>query len=501
MIRKRSSSIDESIVIDLPPTSLPKPCIPFRYFVMFMIFSCTMIGYSVKSVINVAILAMVDNSNETSDSLVARHWLGKFRSSGQFEQSQTFNWNQYDQALVLGGYFYTFTASQLIGGVITDKSNIVILMSLTQAFAAICTLASPIAASISIYCLIAVRALTGLAHGVMLPSCFNLAEHWFPPGEISLVQSLIAVGCNSGTAITLTLTAWLCQSNLWGGWPSAFIIIGIVNLGYAVIFYLTMSNDPQSSRLTSKWEKSYLSKVVVNKVTTKKLKTPWISLFTSLPLWSIFWVRGLSGLAYYTINTKIPVYLEQILHYDITNNGLINSSFYVVIALAQLITGPLAKLIILKKWLPRTLTRKIFESFILLGLVIGLTLITYLGDKPTLAVITLIVTMFFYGFDSGGDAPMVPEMAPNLVGTAFGFANTMRCASGFIAPALIGFIIGDDIKSESKWFLTFHIISGLQIIALIIFLVFATAEPLPWATINSDTEDEEVDGETIVNAG
>lgn len=148
-------------------------------------------------------------------------------------------------------------------------------------------------------------------------------------------------------------------------------------------------------------------------------------------------------------------------------------------------------------------------------------MITYLGDKPTLAVITLIVTMFFYGFDSGGDAPMVPEMAPNLVGTAFGFANTMRCASGFIAPALIGFIIGDDvnsfslidislslilffcfqIKSESKWFLTFHIISGLQIIALIIFLVFATAEPLPWATINSDTEDEEVDGETIVNAG
>ena len=92
---------------------------------------------------------------------------------------------------------------------------------------------------------------------------------------------------------------------------------------------------------------------------------------------------------------------------------------------------------------------------VLLGLAIGLTMITYLGDKPSLAVITLIVMMFFYGFDSGGDVPLVPEMAPHLVGTAFGFVNTMRSASGFIAPALIGFILGDDVSAFFVSFILF----------------------------------------------
>lgn len=54
--------------------------------------------------------------------------------------------------------------------------------------------------------------------------------------------------------------------------------------------------------------------------------------------------------------------------------------------------------------------------------------------------------MFFYGFNLGGDVPIVPEMAPGLVGTAFGFSNVLACAAGFIAPALIGAILGDDVS-------------------------------------------------------
>lgn len=80
------------------------------------------------------------------------------------------------------------------------------------------------------------------------------------------------------------------------------------------------------------------------------------------------------------------------------------------------------------------------------GIIASLITVCYLGDNARLIVVCLVLSMFFYGFNLGGDVPIVPEMAPHLVGTAFGFANTLACASGFIAPALIGAILGDEVS-------------------------------------------------------
>lgn len=55
--------------------------------------------------------------------------------------------------------------------------------------------------------------------------------------------------------------------------------------------------------------------------------------------------------------------------------------------------------------------------------------------------------MFFMGFTVGGDTPIIPEMAPHLVGTTYGFANTLGCASGFIAPIITAAILGDQVST------------------------------------------------------
>ncbi|XP_015783959.1 sialin-like [Tetranychus urticae] len=491
-MKKRLSQPDDAIALDPSFIGVSRPFpFPFRYVVMFMIFMCMLVGYSIRNIINVALLAMVNDSpNPSPKTLNNQDVLSSLFAKNQ---SVTFDWNQNDQALILGGYFYTFTGSLLLGGIITDKLNIIWLLSITQTITAISTLVTPIAASTSVYLLIVARMIIGLMHGVMLPACFNLIEHWFPTGEIAIAQSLMAVGANFGTAISMPVTAWLCSSNLWGGWPSAFIIFGLINSIFVVILFIGISDGPQSNRWISQYEKDYLAQVVVNKGTKrKKIKTPWIKLFTSLPLWAVFWNRGLIGLAYYTVNSKIPVYMEKVLNYKIENNGLLNSLFYVFVCMAQLIAGPASKAIILKGWLSRTVTRKIFESIACLGLASGLMIISFLGNQPTIVVIVLIISMFFYGFDTGGNIPIVPEMAPKYVGTAFGFSNTLISASGFIAPALIGYILGDDTESVSKWNLVFHVVAGLQVVGILIFITFATSEPQAWAAIddNNDEEDE-----------
>lgn len=68
------------------------------------------------------------------------------------------------------------------------------------------------------------------------------------------------------------------------------------------------------------------------------------------------------------------------------------------------------------------------------------------SGRPEVIVIGLISTMFTMGFSVGGDTPIVPEMAPNLIGTVFGFANTISSAAGFLAPMSIGYILGDQVR-------------------------------------------------------
>lgn len=116
--------------------------------------------------------------------------------------------------------------------------------------------------------------------------------------------------------------------------------------------------------------------------------------------------------------------------------------------------------------------------------------IPMLSGRADIIVIGLILTMFTMGAASGGDMPIVPEMAPGVVGTVFGFSNTISCASGFLAPMIIGYIIGDDIFSTSKWNTAFYFFGGLQIIGAVFFTLFATSKPQSWALVENTTKND-----------
>ncbi|XP_053207125.1 putative inorganic phosphate cotransporter isoform X1 [Panonychus citri] len=377
----------------------------------------------------------------------------------------------------------------IISGILTDKFNAVHLMTASQLAAIACTFLCPIAAEYGIIYLVAARMALGLAHGLLFPSCYILMERWLVSTEKAFAQSCVAVGSNFGIVIIMPLTAWLCDNGFAGGWPSAFYVTAAVNILFIIIWIITMTLDPSANRWVSQSEKNFLDKMTSAKVVKSKItKTPWISMLTSLPLWSVMITRGINGPIYYAINTKIPIYMEMVLGYQLQGNGLINSLFYVAICSTQLISGPMARWVIGKKWFSRTVTRKIFESIALFGTALCLGIIPSLGNRPDVIIIVLIASMFCNGFTIGGDTPIVMEMAPHLVGTAFGFANTLGCASGFIAPVIIASIIDEQVHSQSLWNTTFYTFAGLQMIGAFSFLTFATTKPQPWGTVETPSK-------------
>ncbi|XP_025017587.1 uncharacterized transporter slc-17.2 isoform X2 [Tetranychus urticae] len=463
---------------------LKRPTIPYRYFIMVMITMTTIVVIAVRSIINVAILAMIESA-ETSTG----HVIGK----------SNFNWDQRDQGYILGAYYYTYTAIQIGAGSLTDKFNAVHVFAGAQVIATICTLITPIAAKMGMYYLIGVRMVLGLIHGTTFPTMYILIAKWFLPGEVGLALGLMAAGSDVGSAIVMSVTAWISTLGLWGGWPAAFYLVGLCNLIFLLAWIFTVTVEPQTNKFVSEYEKNQLASITTGKSTKKVLKkksTPWIKFLTSLPLWSVIIARGFMGLAYSLIYSKIPVYLASVLGYDIKHNGAINAMFYIAASVSQITIAPLAGHIVNKGWLRITLTRKIFETIAFCGIIINLIGVCYLENHHAI-IFCLVMSMFFYGFHFGGDASIIPEMAPAFIGTTYGFANTLGCAAGFITPVFVGTILGNDASSQHKWAIIFQITIGLQVVSMILFNLFATAEPLSWADYDEDDEQQPQSVETI----
>lgn len=49
---------------------------------------------------------------------------------------------------------------------------------------------------------------------------------WLPKFEISFLATIIYIGSHFGNVVALPLTGYMVDSGLFGGWPSAFYIIG-----------------------------------------------------------------------------------------------------------------------------------------------------------------------------------------------------------------------------------------------------------------------------------
>lgn len=242
-------------------SGLKKPLIPYRYFVMFMVLIAATVILAVRCTINVAMIAMVGKSkdNNLTGTINEKH----------------FDWNQREQGTILGSYYYTYATIQIFAGLLADKFNVVHLLALSQVIATLCTFAIPVAASYSIYHLVAVRMTMGLVHGVTWPCLYNLIENWFPPTEVGLAQGLAAAGSDFGTALTSVFAAWISTRGIWGGWPAAFYFMGIINLVFGLIWATMITRDPFSNRFVSDHEKQQLSLIVTN----KKVKQPKVIYF------------------------------------------------------------------------------------------------------------------------------------------------------------------------------------------------------------------------------
>ncbi|RWS02958.1 Sialin-like protein [Dinothrombium tinctorium] len=359
-----------------------KPFIPVRYVIVSLGTIATGLVFCLRVNLSVAIIAMVNNTaiNErealvrnTNDSTIT---VLDLRTTDQCIPSSTENvnrssiiehrhikegsliWNQATQGVVLGAYYYGYSATQIISGRLAEKFGGRFLCGIGTFGAALATLLTPLASQ-NLALIIIARIAIGVFHGTVYTSLYVMMAFWFPKKEKATALSFITVGGNLGAALTMPLCSFLIEKY---NWQSVFYVTGSICFIWLALWMYYARSTPNEHPYISTYELNQIKSDQDFFKSKKNVSAPWKSILTAPTIWAIAAAKSCGMFGYYTLSTKLPAYLESVLNVSIEKNGIINSLTYVAVSISLTLCGPLTDYLKYKYNFSLTLMRKVFET-------------------------------------------------------------------------------------------------------------------------------------------
>lgn len=453
-----------------------KQCIPYRYIVTLLTFAGFFNVYAMRVNLSVALVAMVNSTvNPEPNVSDACPLLSNHTSEAK---EGPFLWDPTIQGQILASFFYGYIVTQIPGGFLAGKYGAKWPFGIGVLCTTVFTLATPYVSTVSPYALMVLRVLEGLGEGVTFPAAHALFAKWSPPLERSKHVAIAFAGAYLGTAVFLPIAGVLCNSDFLGGWPSVFYVSGTLGLIWFVFWCLFVYSSPAHHPWISKEEREFIGSSLEDKQEVHRV--PWLSILTSVRVWAIIITHFCCNWAFYTLLTDLPTYLKGILHFDISENGLISSLPYIAQWIVSASAGQVADFIRSRGILSTTVTRKVFNSvgFFLQGcFLMGAGLARC---NVVLAVACLVGAVGSGGFTISGFNVNHMDIAPRYAGVLMGITNSAATIPGFLGPIVVSLFISQ-VESQAQWFKIFSIAASVDVVGLLVFLMLSTGVQQEWA--------------------
>ncbi|KAJ6223369.1 hypothetical protein RDWZM_001914 [Blomia tropicalis] len=428
------------------------------------------ISYTMRNNINMSIVAMVkDDQNETDGNtcmadeyvtekvfrtvpILNRTFIErnvKFNSKDYNVEEQlpneVFDWSESLQGTIVGAFYYSYMITMASGGQLADLFGSKRLLMIAVLISSLCTMATPTSAFISPYLVVAVRVLIGFVQGVITPTLYGLVPRWTPKSQLGIAIGFIQLSGNLGSIITMPICAFLAEYGFAGGWPSIFYVFGMVGIIFLLPWYYFVYDTPAVHPRISQSERDFIQNNLSISNGKRQLLVPWKQILTSRKVWAIAIARFSGGWSGLFLMSKLPAYLKTILHMPIEYNGYVNSSIYFSFGFSGLLWGWLSDYIERKRWLSRTISRKLFQSLALFG------------------------------------ASFCLAMVPVAGCSIYGFTNAIASLPGFLAPLMVGMLLDrSDAEPMQQWNILFWVSSAISATGAIVFILGANSNLEKW---------------------
>ncbi|XP_023322826.1 putative inorganic phosphate cotransporter isoform X3 [Eurytemora carolleeae] len=408
-----------------------KRCYQTRHLFAFMGFLGFANVYAMRVNLSVAIVAMVNSTALGNGSSISNNTCPAPSTPSSHTTDGPFNWNERDQGLILGAFFYGYVVTQLPGGRLAE-----------------------------------------IWGGKWL---YGIAK-WTPPNERSKMGSRVYSGSQFGTVIALPLSGYLADEF---GWESVFYVFGVLSLIWFLAWAFLISDSPDTHPTISREERDYIKRSIGSARSSVTLSVPWKSILTSVPVWALVVTHMAQNWGFYTLLTELPTYMKNILHFDIKANAFISALPYLLMWLFALFISFLTDFTIDHNLLSRNSARKVFNSvaFMLPGLF--LILAGYSGCNVNTTIVFLTLAGGINGAHYSGFMSTHLDMSPNFAGTLLGITNGFANIMGFLAPAFTGYIINGH-QDLSHWQLVFFVAALVYFAGNVVFVVLGSTKEQPW---------------------
>ncbi|XP_044011882.1 sialin-like isoform X2 [Aphidius gifuensis] len=264
-----------------------------------------------------------------------------------------FDWNSDLRGVILGSFFYGYTATQFLGGYLSSKIGGKKVLGVGIGATALLTLTTPLLTRTSVYLLIFLRIVMGLFEGVTFPSTNSIWANWAPPTERSKLSTLPFSGSTAGAVIAMPLSS-IIAARL--GWPAIFYINGLMGLIWFAAWMYFISDTPRDDPWISVSELEYLEKTLCKIENNKKnISHPWKEMLTSVPVWAIFVAHFCGMWGYHTMVMQLPLFIENVLHFEIEKTGFVSALPYLGLTIVMVLSGHIADYLLSNNYLSTTM--------------------------------------------------------------------------------------------------------------------------------------------------
>ncbi|XP_067389935.1 sodium-dependent phosphate transport protein 3-like isoform X2 [Emydura macquarii macquarii] len=454
-----------------------------RYSLAVILHFSLFIVYSLRVNLSITIIAMTNSTNPGSlpnvstDVCPNRSHAQPNGSHQEFAPgAPRYDWSSKTQGVILSAFFYGYVFTQLLGGYWSGMFGGKLVLGSGLLSTSALTLLTPLAAGLGAAYLAGLQALLGMAEGVIFPAQYTLWAKWAPPLERSRLMNLAEAGCTFGTFITFPAAAIICQ---YLGWPYVFYIFGGTGCVWGVFWFLVVYEDPACHPRISASEKEYIVSSLANQGSSHGRSLPLLAMMRSLPLWAIAVAYFCNDWLFYMLLTSMPTYLNNVLHFDIRENGLLSALPYIGNWLGTMVSGLLADFLLSKHGFSTATVRKLFSGLGMLLPAVSLVAVSYVGCNYTAAVVFLTLSMTVISMCGAGFNINHVDIAPRYAGFLLGITNTFGTISGIIAPTAVGFLTSQDLLTG--WRNVFFVAAALNLFGLLFYVTFGSGTIQDWA--------------------
>ncbi|XP_063709965.1 putative inorganic phosphate cotransporter [Culicoides brevitarsis] len=408
-----------------------------------------------------------------------------------------FDWNEYEQGLALGSFYWLYWLTQVPGGILSKKYGPKVVYGVSNFLSALFCFVMPIASYLSFDALIILRVVQGVVTGFAWPAMQTMVGSWIPPNERSKFVSSY-LGSSFGVFINYPLFGAIISISCW---ENVFHFCGIFGTVWFLAWCYFVYDTPAMHPRIAQDERQYIEKSLGTTVQKKIYPTPWKEILTSKIVWMILIAQWGGGWGLFTLMTQAPTYFKYIHGWDIKMSGFLSGLPHLLRILFSLFFSWCADYLLRHEKMSRTNVRKvgtaistIVNGFFVLGL-------AYSGCNSFLAIVMLNLSVGFHGAVSSGPHSAMLDASPNHAGIISGISGTTACATGFISPIIVGLLTLNN-QTAKQWEYVFLITAGMLFISGVLYCFFGDSKLQKWNSpeTENDVEIENLDKKSAKNS-